>query len=470
MYDIIIIGSGLSSTAFLSSLDIKNKRVAIISPSNIKFQGKVISKKLNKYLNLNLPPRFNKKKIDGYKNFFIQNRIKVNKNISIFGNLNHGGVSNYWGGSCEFPKENEISFLNKKNKKKLIDSYVDIFTKNNFYGNLDISRKKKINEKIKLKKNNINKIFQHLISDSSSKKVKFFHNVNAKNTKTGNLYLPLNINNLPKGIKKLNFVVKKIKRKNNFYSVACQNNDKTEEIFTKKLVLCSGTIASTKLICEMLNIRRSIKINHNPMLFGLFLFKQKINIENFSPSRFAAKICDKKFKKLFSIANFRTSNAIIKDKIFKNFKVMKNLFSKRLYNSLEKNFLFLNLYLDSKYGNLYFKIDNQNKTNIFYKQKSDSKIKYQLKNDMKTLYNYFKEKKLIYPFKFQLIPPWGNDNHYTGTIPINGKDKKLSLKENCELKGFKNLFVIDGSSLPNTNLKFPTALIIANAFRLGKEF
>ena len=81
-----------------------------------------------------------------------------------------------------------------------------------------------------------------------------------------------------------------------------------------------------------------------------------------------------------------------------------------------------------------------------------------------------KSKNLVFPLKVYSLPPWGNDNHFTGTIPINGTNKQLSLKENCELKGFKNLFIIDGSSIPTTTLKFPTALIISNAYRIGKEF
>ena len=64
----------------------------------------------------------------------------------------------------------------------------------------------------------------------------------------------------------------------------------------------------------------------------------------------------------------------------------------------------------------------------------------------------------------------GNDSHYTGTIPINGKNKKLSLNENCELINHKNLFIIDGCSIPKNPLKFPTGLIMANAYRIGNKF
>ena len=61
MYDIVIIGSGLSSSAFLKGFDVTNKKIGLISPSNLKIQNKNISTKLYNYLNKNLPPRFNKK-------------------------------------------------------------------------------------------------------------------------------------------------------------------------------------------------------------------------------------------------------------------------------------------------------------------------------------------------------------------------------------------------------------------------
>ena len=466
MYDIVIIGSGLSSSAFLKGFGVTNKKIGLISPFNLKIQNKNISTKLYNYLNKNLPPRFNKKNINSCINYFIKNKIKVDNNISIFGDLSHGGVSKYWGGSCEFPFENEISFLNKKNKKKLINSYVKIFNENKFYGDLIFSKnfKNKKNEN-----KDQSQLFKKLISMKKKNNVKFFKNVNAKNTKTGHLFLPTSTKKLPKNIKSLNYFVKEIKKKNKFYSVLCENNKESIEITTKKLVVASGTISTTKLICKMLKIKKPISINHNPMIFGFFILKKKLKLEKFSPSKLAAHIYsnNSKFK---SLANFRTSNLVIKSKIFNNFNIMKNFLSRNFYNLLEKNLLFYNLYLDSNFGNLNIQLQDNNQIKIFYKKKNIFKIKKKLYDETKTIYNFLKLNNIIFPLKFQFLPPWGNDNHYTGTIPINGLDKKLSLNENCELKGYKNLFIIDGSSIPNTSVKFPTALIIANAFRIGKEF
>ena len=37
--------------------------------------------------------------------------------------------------------------------------------------------------------------------------------------------------------------------------------------------------------------------------------------------------------------------------------------------------------------------------------------------------------------------------NYFGTIPITNNNKKLSVNNNCQLKGFKNIYIIDGSVL-----------------------
>ena len=53
---------------------------------------------------------------------------------------------------------------------------------------------------------------------------------------------------------------------------------------------------------------------------------------------------------------------------------------------------------------------------------------------------------------------------------IHGNNKKLSLNTNCELKSLKNIYIIDGSAIPKNKSKFPTALIMSNAHRIGLNF
>ena len=236
---------------------------------------------------------------------------------------------------------------------------------------------------------------------------------------------------------------------------------------TKKLILAAGTISTTKLVCEMLNINKSLKIFHNPMLYGFFLLKEKIKLDNFSSSKLACKIFSKNSSK-YSSVNFRSSSEIVKKKIFNDFFIMKNFISKKIYKNFQNNFLFFNLYLDSNYSNLNFMLDKNDYLHIKINKNKFNNINRELLKQSKNLFEHFSKKKLIYPIKLNLIPKIGHDNHYIGTIPINGKDKNLSLSQNCELKNHKNLFIVDGSAIPKNNSKFPTALIIANAMRIGE--
>ena len=107
-------------------------------------------------------------------------------------------------------------------------------------------------------------------------------------------------------------------------------------------------------------------------------------------------------------------------------------------------------------------------TKISTKKSNLHTIKNELKVNLNTLYKNLRDNNLIYPLKYSYVPNLGTDNHFIGTLPISQKNKKLTLNENCELRGYKNLYIVDGSSIPKSEIKFPTGLIIANAYRIGK--
>lgn len=463
MYDILIIGSGLAATSFLSSLKRKYKKVGMISPIELKSKNFKTDNKFLNNLEKNLPPRFLKKDTTSVLEYFNKNKIIPDDNVSIFGDLNYGGVSKYWGGSCEFINEEKVNFLNKKNKKKLINILISLYKNFNFTGKLGLQNKQ-IESRYLL---NIDNLFKKIILNYSSNKVNFFYNCIAENYKTKKILSPLSFLSKKKSkLKKLNLFVYKIKKIKNYYLVYCKSNNKKIILKTKKLVLAAGTISTTKLVCEMLNINSPVKIFHNPMLFGVFILREKVRLDNFSSSKLACKIFLNNSKK-YSTVNFRSSNISIKNKIFNDFFYMKNFLLQKLYKFFENKFLFFNLYLDSKFSNIYLKLIKNNKAKIFTRKIKNEDIKNELFKHSNYLFKYLKKRKIIYPLKFNLVPKIGHDNHYIGTIPINGKNKKLRLDENCHLKNHKNLIIIDGSAIPATNSKFPTGLIIANAIRTG---
>ena len=192
----------------------------------------------------------------------------------------------------------------------MVKSYSKIANDNNFSGKLKNSNKNKAKYF-----NGLDKNFKQIIKRNSDKNIQFFENENAQNYKNGKLYLPSKLIKF-KTIKKLNLIVKEIEKKKNFYSIMCKSNNTYQEIKSKKIILAAGTISTTGLILRMLRIKKKVKLNHNPMLFGVLMLKNKIKKDKFSPSRLAARIFESN-KDLNSRVNFRGSNELIKEKYSK---------------------------------------------------------------------------------------------------------------------------------------------------------
>lgn len=469
MYNTVIVGSGLSSYFFLKGLKRINNDILLLDYENNEINQNY---SYNNNLLKKVPPRINKNNINPIIAFFKKNNIKVKENCSITGYLNSGGVSNLWGFSCEFPQKEKINFLNKTNIDDISNAFEYLYKKYNFEGTTDY-------ESTFYKQKKINNIFEAILK-INDKNIKFYKNCSAINSvkcnknnnncwidcKNKSTFIPKNLEKIK--VNKKNLFLKTIKYNNKYYSLVCEDEKKNQVIIdTKKLVLACGTIATTKLIMEMTSFKEEIKILHNPMIFGCFLSKKKVN-DNFN--HWLSQIGSTNFsEKSVSRANYRSTNYIIKEKLFKNNILLNNIIIKYLYKIFEDKIFFTNLYLNNEFSNLYIK-NEDGKYSIYSKNKFKDSIKKELKENLNNIYKILVEKKIILPLKLYQIPYIGHDNHFTGTIPINGIENKLSVNENCELKNYKNLFLVDGSVIPKNSCYFPTGLIISNAYRIGKNF
>lgn len=461
MYDLIVIGSGLSSFAFLKGLKTAKKKICIISYENESTKIKIESENIDYK---NLPPRLklNKKNKKNIVDFYEKNNFKIDSRTSIFGIVSHGGVSDYWGCSNEDLNVNKINFLNKKNKNLI--KKANIFFNNRYYSS-DLKKNRILNNKNQ--KNYVD--LKNKLLNYKSKFFKFYNNTTAYNEKKKLEFRPANyFKEINKKIKLYNYFVDKIRKRKKYYEIYCDGK-KGKTIFrARKIVLAAGTFSTTRIVCEMLKFKNKIKVYHNPMLFGVFTSRYLIqNKESrMPPSDFALKINDKLTNSSL-IANFRRINKTIEKKIFQNFRQANNYLFKKIFNIFKFKLIFINLYLSNKFSNIFFKYDDKEfKIYSDYKKtKINNKL---LKRNFQRIYKYLKLKNLITFLHHSYVPETGSDSHFIGTIPISKKKNKLSLNENCELKNFKNLFIVDGSSIPKNNLKFPTNLIICNAYRIGR--
>ena len=463
IYDILVVGSGLSSLTFINSFLEKNKKIDVIS---FKKSNKEFPYINNKHILKILPPQMigEEKNVQDY---FSLNQILINRKVKFFGSLDFGGLSNYWGLQIDQNIEDDISHLTKKTQKKIIKAFIEIFKNQNLLG--------KINDKVKnlfirndyidrsLIKNDKNLFLDEPIlafqKKQNLKKKINLGNINEKRDQlTANNFFKKNLNK--KKIHFHNYFVEKIENHKAGVILRCSNGRNKKNFITKKLVLGCGTLITTKLIMDYLKISKEIKINHHPRLFSVYFSKKrwKNNME-FQPSHIHLRA--KKNPSLFT-ADFRPGNKIIIEAIIKFKKFLTPV--KFCLNMIREHLIFSNIFLNPKYGNLYIK-KKKKYFEIYSKEKDINNIFRKIRG---MVFNFLKKTKTILPFHIDYFPGFGADFHYFGTIMM-GKLNGLSVNEKCQLRQNKKIYIIDGSVLNFKTNKYPLGLIMANSSRVGKE-
>ena len=132
--DVLVIGSGLSSLVFLQSYLKKKKKVEVISP-NINYK-KLNKSRLVEHIIKLLPPQMigtdNK-----VKSYFYFNKINLSNNCKVFGSLEFGGLSNYWGLQMDSDILNDLKNLSFKTKKEISSSFKEVLKDFNLAGKFD---------------------------------------------------------------------------------------------------------------------------------------------------------------------------------------------------------------------------------------------------------------------------------------------------------------------------------------------
>ena len=134
----------------------------------------------------------------------------------------------------------------------------------------------------------------------------------------------------------------------------------------------------------------------------------------FQPSYFHLK--PKKNSDLFT-ADFRPGNNLIIDAVVKFKKFL--LPFKFLLQLIKKNLIFSSILYNTKYSNLFIKLDKNNKFAEIYSKNRN--IKDLFKKTGKIIFKFLKSTKTIFPFYLNYFPGFGSDFHYFGTIPIGKK-------------------------------------------------
>ncbi len=452
VFDILVVGSGLSSMIFAEEYLKKNNKINLISPD---FKKKNKDNLLNKINYKSLPPQLKKNfnKIDDY---FDYNQLIFNKkNCSLLGSLEFGGLSNYWGLQIDKDIDEDLNCFGKKTKNEILKCFIEILREKSLSGKFkNYNNEFKMNdfyEKI------INKKERKLNNLSAEKSILA---INQKKENFKKLVPGIILKKIKKKIIFHNYCVKSIIRKKNLIYLNCFNHKQNKTFITKKLILGAGTLVTTKLLMQFLNIRSEVPIKHHPRLISVYLARKKISSSmKFTPGLFQIK--SKKEKDIFS-GDIRPANKMILDMSLKIYSIFKP--AKSLLMLIKNYILFSNNLLGTDFSNLYIK-KKRDKFNIYSKNKMTLKI---LKKKQKKVYNYLKDNKIIFPFFKNFFPGIGADYHYFGTLSVGSK-KKLSVNNMCQLRDNKSIYVIDGSVFNFRKNLYPYGYVMANAKRVAKN-
>ncbi len=463
-----IIGSGTSALIAAKTFLEYNYKVFLIDSENYK-DNLDFKNKVQILPNLKHSPKFqNKPLINSIKKF--KKKYKINtRNFFLVSSLLSGGLSNYWGGGLEIPSREylkkypfgnsilkEQSYINREigiNKKNY--NFYNFFFKQKFIRNL-------------LKKNNKSLYFTKFLLavrqfDQKKLNLKDYHNIDLLYGYNKRIYNAKF--EIPKLIQHKNFTyisntfVQNIKKNKNKYLIITKNK-KFKNIRFNKVIISAGTIGSTILVDRIRNLSEKYRVFHTPAL--------KIIYYSFLlPFKISNKI-------RFSLALLKLNIHIQKDKFCGSFMQLNNI-SNSFFGVSKLNFFFTylkkfffvgNIFLPPTFSNTFIEIKKK-KISIYSKEIFD---KENIKNKLRKIINpYFKKFNLKEFFSQNLkFLDNGSDAHYTSTLinkKINGKN---IINKSCELKNFKNIYVIDGSSIKE-GLYYPNYFLMMYVRYIAKK-
>ena len=433
IYDIVIIGSGLSALASLLRLlesDFKLKICIISSTLDDDWQN--LNKTEIKYFNNN------NNKISSISSFksIDSNVLKSSKfyNTNLIQATNFGGLAEFWG-SGYFP----FRYINKSLNDKRVAKFIE--------KNFSIS----INKKIILNKNTNKEIAMNQFIENECK---FFIN-NGIYSNSFELLKPSSY---------IKYLAKKYKIKIYNEKVNSFQKEKSSDFF--KISLKKSNIIKSKYIilgCGIINTTLLLKnsgIISNEYLFVSDHKMYRVPLFNFSNFINIFKNKDEFENESFISSLHRSFTINLKKRsLFIGFYNLKDNFLKLppIINFLIKyKFLsFSQIYLSSLNQSFTYRIDINKKTNFKQTLYKDTRI--YLNEIIRIVLLFIKNGFLPLPYKYEL--KFGSSYHLYGSL----KNEKFDI-DDSELFKKLNLEIIDSSTLNSIDSEPSSYLLIKNSF------
>jgi len=518
LFDVIIVGTGASSTA--AALELQDKKLLIIdvgievskslktdkSIFDLKRSDKnqrdyLIGKNFESLANIRSKDLVSVKLKAPLTSFVIENSdnlIKIKSdNFSPFLSYAYGGLSNAWGAGVyrytdydlkKFPISSaELEpFYNK------LTDLIGISGENDdlqpFFGNIrDLQKPLKLNincnylyssylkrKKYFLKKGiSVGRTQLTVLTEEKDNRPAYnYNNTSFFTCKNPSIYTPVismdQLKQKPNVTFKRGFIVETFEEKNNFVQVnAIEIKNRKEVSFIgKKLLLGAGTINTGKIILQSFkDYKTRLPILDNPISFIPFVNLRAIGSKTDQFGYEGGQLI------------------LIYEGHLSSERVQGSLYS---YISPLRSDIFFDFPLSIK-GNLSltkFIVPGVTILQLFYPDTPKKQNYIQLKKD-KTLFinytdvpvlgklerhiikNFWMTGFITMPFLVQYPRP-GNSIHYAGTIPMNKNNANYFVDKYCCLNRAKNVYLIDGSVFPVLPAKNLTFTLMANAMRIAR--
>ena len=233
----------------------------------------------------------------------------------------------------------------------------------------------------------------------------------------------------------------------------------------KYIVLAAGTLASTRLILNAINLRNPVRMLSSPTAAFMISIPKKIGLQRKSGFGLG------QMSYVLNLGNdinafgstFSTTGIPVSE--FLKFLPFRKRFGVDLLRVLLNSSIVGNIFLPGSLSDVRVQAlgDGSLKVAGGYKELVDQAF---IQAHKKIREIYWAMGGILLPGSFSVGRP-GADIHYSGTIPMKRNPKLGESSSMGEVLGMEGVYVVDGSCLPMLSEKSHTLTIMANADRIG---
>lgn len=239
-----------------------------------------------------------------------------------------------------------------------------------------------------------------------------------------------------------------------------------QKIRAKNIILAAGTLVTTRLVFNALNIKSSSRLLNNPTAAFMlwvpkFLGSKHETTYSLSSLSFTVGANDVRgFGSLFPLAGVPMSN-------FNAFLPFSRKLNMKLFKETYSSMLIGNLFLPGHMTENRLEIDQDLNLNVKGRFKDGTGEAFEkLHKILNRRFRKFGAYLIPYSFK---LGQHGSDIHYAGTLPMKQAPKIGETDIYGQLHGLDGFHVVDGACLPALSEKSHTLTIMANAYRIGQR-